>query len=250
MKISVAHSMMLRVSWLETLSHTVRLEGVEGRGHDEGNSAAPAVPMTRRSPATRPRRRPACGPSGPAPAAITAGESRAPAACGGRLGAVVGEPRAGFADHRLAQRIGQGGAPSIRRLDHVTGDRQPQPRPLRQNSRIVSPPKNAARPQPAGFPLGAVGQVMAPWKVIIAVETTPVSRRANGLSRPRTAGVGGYRRSSKLKGTPWKQVAEGDAEDQRRHAPPTNRPQSQVLRQRGRGSCCGSRSRPAEEQRP
>ena len=47
MKISVAHSMMLRVSRLETLSHTVRLEsGSIDEGMMKGNSAAPAVPIT------------------------------------------------------------------------------------------------------------------------------------------------------------------------------------------------------------
>ena len=47
MKISVAHSMMPRVRWLETLSHTVRLaSGSMDEGMMTGNSAAPAVPIT------------------------------------------------------------------------------------------------------------------------------------------------------------------------------------------------------------
>ena len=46
MKISVAQNISDRVRWLETLSHTVRLErGSEIDGMMNGNSATPAVPM-------------------------------------------------------------------------------------------------------------------------------------------------------------------------------------------------------------
>ena len=47
MKMSVAQSMMFSVSWLDTLSQTVRLErrSVDD-GMTKGNSETPAVPMT------------------------------------------------------------------------------------------------------------------------------------------------------------------------------------------------------------
>ena len=47
MKITVAQNIRLKVSWLEALSHTVRLAlGMELEGMTNGNMDAPAVPIT------------------------------------------------------------------------------------------------------------------------------------------------------------------------------------------------------------
>jgi hypothetical protein len=55
MKISVATSISCSVSWLDTLSHTVRLEaGWLDEGITKGNMLIPAVPITPASPTASP----------------------------------------------------------------------------------------------------------------------------------------------------------------------------------------------------